>query len=183
VKEKDLTDWTHDLIDFWFSLTPEQWFAESAELDAECRDRFLKLWEAERDRSPEAFLGSADAALAALILFDQLPRNMFRGHADSFATDPLARAIADGAIAKGFDQAVPKERRAFFYLPFEHSEDIADQKRSLALFTALGDAEMARYARLHHDVIERFGRFPHRNEMLGRKPRQDEIEAGDVTPF
>ena len=108
---------------------------------------------------------------------------MFRGHADSFATDHLALAIAKRAIDLGYDEALGQNERGFLYMPFQHSEDLDDQLRSLGLFTALGDEEQLRYAHLHHDVIKRFGRFPHRNAMLGRKPRADEIAAGDVVPW
>jgi uncharacterized protein (DUF924 family) len=113
-----------------------------------------------------------------VILFDQLPRNMFRDHAESFSTDHLALAIAKAALERGYDEDLPALQRAFLYMPFEHSEKLEDQQRSLLLFTALGDEEMLRYARLHHDLIARFGRFPHRNAMLGRQPRPDEQDAG-----
>lgn len=175
--------WQDDIIAFWFGLGEERWFTESAEFDAECRERFLALWEEQQAQPPDAFLGSADDALAAILLFDQMPRNMFRGHADSFATDTLALAIAKGAVERGYDDGASRERRLFFYLPFEHSEALDDQQRSLALFTALGDAQLLDYAKKHHDIIARFGRFPHRNAMLGRQPRADEISAGDVNPF
>jgi uncharacterized protein (DUF924 family) len=132
---------------------------------------------------PEAFLGSARDALAAVLLFDQFPRNMFRGHADQFATDALARAVAKGAVERGFDAELPPERRGFLYMPFQHSELLEDQQRSLLLFTALGDPGQLGYARKHHDVIARFGRFPHRNAILGRTPRPDEIAAGKVVPW
>ena len=118
-----------------------------------------------------------------MILFDQFPPNMFRGHADSFATDHLAQAIAKAAIERGYDDALPQVQRGFLYMPFQHSEDFDDQLRSLGLFTDLGDPEQLRFAKLHHDVVERFGRFPHRNAILGRKPRPDEIAAGDVVPW
>jgi uncharacterized protein (DUF924 family) len=118
-----------------------------------------------------------------VILFDQLPRNMFRGHAEQFATDHLALAIAKAAVDEGFDEQLEPRERAFLYMPFEHSETIDDQNRAMLLFTALGDAEMLHFAKLHHEVIERFGRFPHRNAMLGRTPRADELAAGDVVPW
>jgi uncharacterized protein (DUF924 family) len=118
-----------------------------------------------------------------VILFDQFPRNMFRGHADSFATDHLALAISKAAIEGGYDEKLPQPQRGFLYMPFQHSEDPDDQLRSLGLFTDLGDPEQLRFAKLHHDVVERFGRFPHRNAILGRKPRPDEIAAGDVVPW
>lgn len=178
-----MSDWQADVLAFWFGLDPKQWFKADEQLDADIRERFRALWEEQRQRTAEAFLASSEDALAALILFDQLPRNMFRGDAKSFASDPLARAIATAAVERGYDQQVPRDRRGFFYLPFEHSESIEDQDKAIALFTALGDAEMLRYARLHHDVIARFGRFPHRNAALGREPTPEEQAAGDVKPF
>ena len=132
---------------------------------------------------PESFLDDARTALAAVILFDQLPRNMFRGHADQFMTDPLALAIARAAVDRGYNQDMTKDEKAFLYMPFEHSENLADQRRALALFTALGDDWLLGFARKHHDIIERFGRFPHRNAILGRAPRPAEIAAGDVVPW
>jgi uncharacterized protein (DUF924 family) len=131
----------------------------------------------------ESFLTDPLTALAGVILFDQFPRNMFRGHADQFATDHLALAIAKGAVDKGFDEELEPKERGFLYMPFQHSENLADQNRSLLLFTALGDEEQLGYAKKHHDVIERFGRFPHRNAILGRPPRPAEIAAGDVFPW
>jgi uncharacterized protein (DUF924 family) len=118
-----------------------------------------------------------------VILFDQFPRNMFRGHAEQFATDHLGLQIAKAAIDRGYDEQLSGPERGFLYMPFQHSEDLDDQERSLLLFAGLGDPEQLRFARLHHDVIARFGRFPHRNPILGRTPRQPEIEAGDVVPW
>ena len=152
--------------------------------DAEIRERFRDaLGGAARECRPSISSARADEALAAVILFDQFPRNMFRGHADQFSTDPLALAIAKGAIEHGYDDGMTPDRRGFLYMPFQHSEDLRDQRQSLLLFTALGDAEQLDYARKHHDVIERFGRFPHRNAMLGRKPTAMEQAAGDVVPW
>jgi len=175
--------WQDEVLDFWFGLTPEQWWKSDPALDAEIRERFLGLWEAQRGNLPRAFLGGARDALAAVILFDQLPRNMMRRHAEQFSTDPVALAVAKGAVERGLDAALSPAERGFLYMPFQHSEDLADQKRSVALFTALGDDYQLGYARKHHDVIERFGRFPHRNPILGRPPRPAEIEAGDVVPW
>jgi len=172
-----------EILHFWFGLTHKQWFGRDEAVDAEIRERFGKLWSEQRQCPVDSFLGSADEALAAVILFDQFPRNMFRDSAESFATDHLALAIARAAIDEGLDDQVPVERRAFFYLPFEHSEDLDDQQRSVLLFTALGDPELLRFAHLHQDVIVRFGRFPHRNAMLGRTPRADEVDAGEVVPW
>ena len=178
-----MSDWASEILSFWFALDPEQHWKQDDALDAEIENRFLDLWEEQSGRVAEDFLGSAREALAAVILFDQFPRNMFRGDARSFATDHLALKIAKAAIDKGHDERLPGEQRGFLYMPFQHSEDLDDQQRSVLLFTALGDAEMLHYARLHHDVIARFGRFPHRNATLGREPRPDEIAAGDVTPW
>jgi len=175
--------WARDVLGFWFAQPAERWFRGGDAFDEEVRTRFLKVWEDRRERLPDEYLDAPDHALAAIILFDQLPRNMFRGHADQFATDPLALAIAKGAIERGYDDGMPAERRQFLYMPFQHSEELRDQQRSLLLFTALGEPEQLRYARLHHDVIARFGRFPHRNAILGRKPRAEEIAAGDVVPW
>jgi uncharacterized protein (DUF924 family) len=171
------------ILAFWFGHGWDDWWTPNPEFDAEIADRFGQLWEEQRENVPEHFLGSAEEALAAVILFDQFPRNMFRGHADQFSTDPLALAIAKGAVARSFDDGMTPERRGFLYMPFEHSEDLRDQVQSLLLFTALGDAEMLNYARKHHDVIQRFGRFPHRNAMLGRKPTALEEAAGKVVPW
>jgi uncharacterized protein (DUF924 family) len=147
------------------------------------RTRFQGLWEAQRGLPLSEFTGSPRKALAAVLLFDQFPRHIFRGHADQFATDHLALAIAADAVERGFDRELTPPERGFLYMPFQHSESLDDQQRSLALFTALGDEQQLRFAKLHHDVIERFGRFPHRNAMLGRAPRQAEIEAGEVVPW
>ena len=175
--------WQDALLDFWFGLAPEQvWKADSA-LDEAIRERCGKLWEEQRRQLREAFLGSARDALAAIILFDQLPRNMFRGHADQYSTDTLALTLAKAAVERGFDHQVPPARRLFFYMPFEHSERLDDQKQSLLLFTALGDQHSLGFARKHHDIIARFGRFPHRNAVLGRTPRPEEVEAGEVVPW
>jgi uncharacterized protein (DUF924 family) len=175
--------WQDEILAFWFGLAAEQWWKADPALDLQIRDRFFDLWEAERENVPEAFLGSARDSLAAVILFDQLPRNMMRGHADQFSTDPLALAVAKGAVDRRLDEAMSPAERGFLYMPFQHSEDIADQRRSVALFTALGDDDQLGFATKHHDVIDRFGRFPHRNSILGRPPRPAEIEAGDVVPW
>ena len=119
-----------------------------------------------------------------MILLDQFPRNIFRGSARAFAADPLARAVADRAIARGFDQRVAQAQRLFFYLPFEHSEQLADQERAVALVRALGDADLLKWAELHADIIRRFGRFPHRNAALGRTTSRVEqafLDGGGFT--
>ena len=178
-----MSDWRSDVLKFWFGLKPEQWWRGPPELDEQVRDRFLDLWKEKRQLPPESFLDDPLTAAAAVILFDQFPRNMFRGHADQFSTDPLALAIAKRAIDRGLDEQLDRQERGFLYMPFQHSEDMDDQNRSILLFTKLGDEVQLDYATKHRDVIGRFGRFPHRNAMLGRQPRADEIAAGDVFPW
>jgi uncharacterized protein (DUF924 family) len=178
-----VSDWRADVLKFWFELSRDDWWRGSAELDHRIKQRFLKLWAEKRQLPVESFLADPLTALAGVILFDQFPRNMFRGNAEQFATDHLALAIAKAAIDKDFDKELQQKERGFLYMPFQHSEDLADQNRSLLLFTELGDAEQRGYAKKHHDIIERFGRFPHRNAMLGRAPRADEIAAGEVVPW
>ena len=176
-------DQVQAILDFWFGQNPERWWKVDPTFDHEIRDRFLTLWEEERENVPEHFLGDPETALAGVILFDQFPRNMFRGHADQFSTDPLAIAIARAAIDRGYDDGMTSARRGFLYLPFEHSEQMADQRQSLLLYTALGDPDLLGYARKHYEIVEKFGRFPHRNAMLGRKPNALEAAAGDVVPW
>ena len=176
-------DWRSDVLKFWFGLNHDQWWKTDPALDHRIRQAFLKLWAEKRQQPAETFLADPLTALAAVILFDQFPRNIFRGHADQFATDHLALAIAKGAVDRGFDDELQQQERAFLYMPFQHSEGREDQKRSILLFTELGDDYHLGFARKHHDVIERFGRFPHRNAILGRAPRPDEMAAGDVFPW
>jgi uncharacterized protein (DUF924 family) len=177
------TDWRADVLKFWFALRPEQWWEGGEELDHRIRQNFLKLWAEKRQLPVDAFLTDPLTADAAVILFDQFPRNMFRGHADAFATDHLALAIANGAIAKGFDKELEKNERKFLYMPFQHSENLDDQNRAVLLFSEIGDEEQIGYAKRHRALIERFGRFPHRNSILGRTPRPDEIAAEGADPF
>ncbi len=174
--------WAREVIDFWFAH-PDDWWCGAETFDDEIRTRFLDLWTVERRRQVIDFLYEEEDALAAVILFDQFPRNMFRGHADQFSTDHIALAIAKNAIELDYDHDMTKDQRTFLYMPFQHSEEPKDQLQSLLLFTALGDEELLDYARKHHDVIERFGRFPHRNAILGRKPTAIERAAGDVVPW
>ena len=163
-----------DLVSFWRKAGPKAWFKKDDAFDEEIRRRFLKTHEAAAAGKLTDWEQSAQSALALLILLDQLPRNMFRGSARMFASDPLARAIAAGAIVRGFDAQVDKEMRGFFYLPFEHSEDPADQARSIAFYKAMDDADGLKWAELHADIIRRFGRFPHRNAVLGRVTTPEE---------
>ena len=177
------SEWRSDELKFWFSLKPEQWWRSGPELDQEIKQRFLRLWAEKRQLPADAFLTDPLTAIAGVILFDQFPRNMFRGHADQFSTDLLALAIAKGAVDSGFDKELAKDERDFLYMPFMHSENLQDQNRSVLLFTELGDTDQLKYAKHHRDMIERFGRFPHRNALLGRAPRANELAAGDVVPW
>lgn len=175
--------WVREVLDFWFGLRPEQWWKADPDFDDEVRERFLPLWQEQSARPVSHFLDTPEDALAAIILFDQFPRNMFRARADQFATDHLALRIAKAAVERGHDKALQQPQRGFFYMPFQHSEDLQDQQRSVALFTALGDDYQLGFAKKHLDIVERFGRFLHRNALLGRTPRPDEVAAGDVFPW
>lgn len=178
-----MSDWRRDVLAYWFGLDPGDWWRSDTAVDEDIRKRFLKLWTEKRQLPVSAFLDDPLTALAAVILFDQFPRNMFRGEAEQFATDHLALAIAKAAVDHGFDDRLQSKERGFLYMPFEHSESLADQQRSLQLFTALGDDYLFGFAKKHHDIIERFGRFPHRNAILGRAPRPAEVAAGGVVPW
>jgi uncharacterized protein (DUF924 family) len=168
--------WVKEVLGFWFGeLGREGWFRKDAALDQAIRDRFTLLYEVLTTWPAEDALASPERALATVIVLDQFSRNMFRDSPQAFAADALAREIAAGAIARGFDKEIAKDRRVFLYLPFEHSEDAADQARCVALTSALGDAEYTKYAELHKAVIDRFGRFPHRNAVLGRASTPEEI--------
>ncbi len=162
-----------DVVAFWRGAGPALWFARDDVFDRDCA-RFVPLHMAAARRELDDWLADAEGALALLILLDQIPRNVFRGSAHAFATDPLARAFAEQAVDAGFDMRTAPALRAFFYLPFEHSEALADQHRAMALFERLGDAEGLRWARIHLDIIERFGRFPHRNAAFGRETTAEE---------
>ncbi|MFL6725265.1 MAG: DUF924 family protein [Sphingomicrobium sp.] len=178
-----MSGWRSDLLKFWFGLEPKQWWNGGEELDHRIKQSFLKLWTEKRQLPVDAFLTDPLTALAATILFDQFPRNMFRGHADAYSTDHLALAIAKEAVARGFDAQLAREERKFLYMPFQHSESLEDQRRAVLLFTALCDGKQLGYAKHHLAIIERFGRFPHRNGILGRASRPDEIAAGADKPW
>ena len=175
--QKDDVD---EVLRFWFEeTTPKQWFEKDEAFDAEVRRRFLALHEAVAAQPNEALLKDARTALAALIVLDQMPRNMFRGSPRAFATDAKALGIAEAMIGKGYDAGLTRDERLFCYLPFEHSENLADQRESLRLFGMLREDPQAgsawEWAERHHDVIARFGRFPHRNAILGRESTAAEI--------
>ena len=176
-------DWRANVLDFWFGLKPEQWWNGGPDLDHRIRHDFLDLWRKKRQLPVDSFLTDPTTAAAAVILFDQFPRNMFRGTADSYSTDTQALEIARQAIAHGFDKELAPEERKFLYMPFQHSEELDDQNRAVLLFTELGDEHQLGYAKHHREIIARFGRFPHRNAILGRASRPDEIAAGVDKPW
>jgi len=162
-----------NIVAFWRAVGPDKWFEKDEALDEEILRRFLSAHEAAASGKLAAWERSAEGALALLILLDQFPRNMFRGSPRAFATDPLAREVASRAILNGFDGAIP-DMRTFFYLPFMHSELMADQEKALTFYRVNGSADGRKYAELHADIIRRFGRFPHRNAVLGRATTPEE---------
>lgn len=164
-----------DMLAFWREAGPKKWFAKDDGFDAACIRRFEALWEVGAAGRLAAWEERADSTLALVLLLDQMPRNMFRNTPKVYASDPQARGVAARAIANGHDRAAEKELRPFFYLPFSHSEDMADQERALELYAGLEDAEQLKWARHHHGIVARFGRFPHRNAVLGRVSTPEEI--------
>jgi len=164
-----------EVVRFWADAGPERWFRKDEAFDREFRDRFLPTHEAASHGQLQAWRRTAEGSLALLLLLDQFPRNAFRGTGRVYATDALARALAQQALAEGHREQVPQALRAFFHLPFSHSEWLPDQQRAVQLAQSL-DAESARWARHHHDVVAQFGRFPHRNFLLGRASTAPERE-------
>lgn len=172
-----------DVISFWQEAGPDSWFEADPAFDERVRARFLAAYEAAARGDLDEWQESADGALALVILLDQFPRNMFRGTPRAFAADDAALAVADRAIAAGRDDDVLEALRSFFYMPFMHSERLGDQERCVALMQAFGGADNVKYAEIHRDIIRRFGRFPHRNEILGRHSQPEEIAYLDGGGF
>lgn len=169
-----------DVVRFWTQAGSKQWFAKDPAFDREFHDRFIDTHFAAARREQDGWLASPDGALALLLLTDQFPRNAFRGTAHMYATDPLARHFARQALALGHPQAVDLSLRLFFYLPFAHAENLQDQQLSVALHEALGPSWVS-HAYGHRDIVQRFGRFPHRNALLGRETTPEEqafLDAG-----
>ncbi len=176
-----MTATINEVIAFWRDAGATAWFARDDAFDAMFRERFLDAHYRAARRELEGWSQCAEGALALLILLDQFPRNCFRDGAHAYATDGLARNYATRAIAAGLDQAVNPTLRLFFYLPYEHSEDINDQQLAVSLCRELGDANYLKYAEMHRAIIARFGRFPHRNWALGRETTDEEqafLDAG-----
>lgn len=163
------------VLDFWRQAGPTRRFAKDEAFDDDFRTRFADQHEAATDGRLDEWAESAEGSLALLILLDQFPRNCFRGSARMFATDDAARAVSDAALDRGFDTTVEPALRPFFYLPFMHCEDIGVQDLCVALCEELGDPQVTHFARLHRDIIQRFGRFPHRNPLVGRQSTPEEL--------
>jgi uncharacterized protein (DUF924 family) len=168
--------WIEGVIRFWFEeLLPQDWFVRNDATDRQIRERFLPLYE---ELSEHAVLSPVTArqALSTVIVLDQFPRNLFRGSSRAFATDGLALSIAQQAITAGLDRELTAQQRVFLYMPFQHAEDREIQARSVELFASTGMEQPLDYARRHKEVIDRFGRFPHRNAALGRDSTPEERE-------
>jgi uncharacterized protein (DUF924 family) len=167
--------WVNNVLQYWFGeLTDDDWFTRKDQTDKAITERFLSLYRSLAQSVPEQAYSEPRAALAAIIVLDQFPRNMFRGKAEAFATDDLALDLARNALDHQFDAFLEERMRHFLYMPFMHSEVLADQERCVSLFKSLGEGEGAKYAIEHRDIIAQFGRFPHRNKALGRETTSDE---------
>ena len=170
------------VLAFWREAGRDRWFTRNDAFDADVRDKFLPTYEAAAAGKLSDWEATADGALALCIVLDQFPRNMFRGDARTYAADPLARAVANRALKRGYDQDIPEDLRGFFFLPFMHSEDPVDQDRCVELYRAANHADLS-YAEQHRDIIRRFGRFPHRNPILGRATTPEEQAYLDADGF
>jgi uncharacterized protein (DUF924 family) len=171
------------ILTFWREAGYDKWFTRDEAFDAEIREKFLPTYEAAAAGELESWEATADGALALCIVLDQFARNIFRGDPRTYAADPLARQVANRALKRGYDQDVALDLRGFFFLPFMHSEDPVDQDRCVELYRA-ADHKDLEYAERHRDIIRRFGRFPHRNAVLGRATTPEEqayLDAGGFT--
>ena len=166
----------NELINYWFSDPVKKlWFNSTPEFDEELRQKYLLLLEKAQRGELNQWRDDPLGALGLVIILDQFPLNMFRGQARSFATEEQARQVAEYAVGKGFDDQLNPAQKAFLYLPFMHSENLADQDKSVSLFEKAGLTDNLKYAHHHRGIIQRFGRFPHRNSILGRESTAEEI--------
>jgi uncharacterized protein (DUF924 family) len=173
-----------DILAFWRDAGPDRWYKRDDAFDAELRRRFLAVWEKASTGELSSWEASDDGALALVIVLDQFPRNMFRGDARTYASDALAREVAGRAIDRGADARIDPLLLEFLYMPFMHSEHLADQLRCIELFSKTSNTEQKKYADHHADIIRRFGRFPHRNPVLGRATTPEEqafLDGGGFT--
>lgn len=164
----------NDILGFWRHAGPQKWYAKNAAFDEAIRLKFEPVHHRAARGEYDAWAATPEGALALLILLDQFPRNLYRGSAHAWATDPKARAVARAAAEAGFHRKVEPLLAQFFVLPFEHSEDMADQDYGLSLAAELDDPEVLKWVRIHREIIARFGRFPHRNPALGRVTTPEE---------
>ncbi len=172
-----------EVLEFWFSAKDSSeygqlksfWFHASPSMDLAIGEKFSKLYHKAKNDQLNHLKETSEGLLTLIILLDQIPRHVFRGKKESFETDAQAIRLAKEGVLKGFDQSLPDFMKLFFYLPLEHSEDLEDQEISLRLFEALGDPMYLKYAQEHFDIIKKFGRFPHRNNVLNRWSRHEEI--------
>lgn len=174
-----------EVTHFWHDAGPRRWFSKDSTFDDMCELSFEHACDQAAEGKLDGWMESADGALALMLLLDQLPRNIHRGTPKAYAADPHARQRAAQAIDLGFDQQVDELMRQFFYTPFMHSEDMADQERAVQLYAAMDDDDSAKWAIHHHRIIEQFGRFPHRNTILGRDSTNEEqtwLNNGGFSP-
>ncbi|WP_028348109.1 DUF924 family protein [Bradyrhizobium murdochi] len=174
-----------DILAFWRDAGPDRWYTRDDAFDAEVCRRFLSLWQRAAAGELSSWETSDDGALALVIVLDQFPRNMFRGDARTYASDRLAREVAHRAVDRGVDARIDPALREFLYLPFMHSEHLGDQLRCIELSRAAGHTESLKWAEHHADIIRRFGRFPHRNHLLGRATTPEEqtfLDEGGFSP-
>jgi len=172
-----------EILAFWREAGRDRWYRQDGAFDDEVRHRFLGLWHEAAAGKLSSWEASDDGALALTIVLDQFPRNMFRGDRTTYKTDPAALLAADRAIERGYDRQVDPQLRAFFYLPFMHSENLSDQQRSVRLNEELSAPESIKFAHHHRDIVAKFGRFPHRNAILGRESTPDEIAFLEQSDF
>lgn len=170
-----------EILDFWFKKNSKRWFEKSESFDQEIKEKFKAIHLELNSGKHQDWKSDPHSLLAMIIVLDQFSRNMFRNDKRSFTSDPLAKSLAELAIKKGFDKKLTPVERAFVYLPFEHSEELSDQEKSLELFNLLKQIDEKydfyfEYAKKHHEIILRFGRFPHRNKILERNSTSEEIE-------
>jgi uncharacterized protein (DUF924 family) len=172
-----MRDTKMEIVHFWFEETePQLWFQTHEDFDARVRERFAVTYDMAKEGLCNSWSSDAEGCLALCLVLDQFPRRLYRGQAAAFATDEKALLVAKQAIHKGFDQVFTHEKRFFLYMPFEHSENISDQKRNLDLFKSMEKQNPLAYAvaRQRYDIIEKFGRFPDRNAILGRASTDEE---------
>lgn len=178
-----MRDTKNEVLGFWFEeLHPQQWFHKNPDIDAEILSRFKTTYNMATQELCNHWAADAHGALALVIVLDQFPRHMFRGTPLAFQSDKQALLIAKQAVSSGFDQVLDNIKRGFLYIPFQHSEEMVEQERSLELYGAMRDVNPTgfTYAKRHYDVIKQYGRFPHRNPILGRESTPDEQEYLDT---